>query len=207
MKWVGVRGQQQQDFYYDASGTIATGGTAQLLLPQSKSRSHLIIINNSTGVLNIQFGMIPGVATLSGKTVASVAVSDGGFGFNVPPDVVFLGGGNSNDPASYGATMPDWPAPNAPAKAHCVMGSSAISGLTVSSIVVDYVGAGYLAAPYAAIIPQRTDPTGVGTASTNTWPIMGNGGAAFFDGSTCPTDAISIWGATTSQAFICKWMT
>jgi len=199
-------GQQAQHFYYDASGTIASGGTAQLLLPQSKSRSHLIIVNNSSGALYIQFGIQPAVATLTNKVVTSVSVPDGGFGFTVAPTVMFLGGGNNGDPASQGATMPDWPSPANPAQGIVVMASSAISGNKINSITVTNGGSGYLAPPYVAIYPDRTDPTGVGTASATTFPLQANGGNLYLNGTCCPTDAISIYGATTGQAFVCKYM-
>jgi len=196
-------GQQQQHSYYDKSGTITTGGTAQLLLPQSKSRSHLAIANNSTGVLMVQIGIAGATAVLTGKVVTSVTVGDAGFGFLVPPQVLFLGGGNSNDPASQGAAMPDWPAPT-----NAATGNATIANGTISAITLSNGGAGYLVAPYVAIIADRTDPTGVGTASaTIGLPVGANGGSIFWNGTVCPTDAISIWGATTGQAFSCKWMT
>lgn len=200
MKWQGIAGQQRQDFYYDASGTIASGGTAQLMLSQSKSRSHLMIINNSIGVLNIQFGIPPATAVLTSKAVTSVTVPDAGFGFLVPPAVLFLGGGNANDPASQGATMPDWPPPTNAARA-----TATIANGTISSITISNGGANYLAPPYVAIVPDRTDPTGVGTASAATFPLLPNGGNVYFNGPVCPTDAISIWGATTGQAYVVKW--
>ena len=196
-----ARSQQQRDRYYDASGTIASGGTAQLLLPQSKSRSHLFIVNNSTGVLNIQFGVLPGKATLTNGVVSSVSVPDAGFGFLVAPTVRFLGGGNANDPATKGATMPDWPSPFTPA-----CGRAILSGGAIASIAVDNGGSGYLVPPYVDIQADRTDPTGVGLASTTTFPVQANGGSAFWNGTACSCEAISIWGATTGQAFTAKWM-
>lgn len=204
---IGSRAQQQRDDYAEYSGTITTGGTAQLLLPQRKSCSHLIITNNSIGQLMVQFGVRRGIATLVSGVVTSISVPDVGFGFQLPPVVTLLGGGNSNDPASKGGTMPDWPPPVSPAQAHAVMTTSAIAGNQISSIAVDFGGVGYLAAPYVSIVADRVDPTGVGLASgtAGIW-LTAAGGQQIWNGTACPTSAISIWGATTGQAFDVKWM-
>lgn len=203
----GARGQQQTDTEYDYSGTITTGGTPQLLLPQSKSRTKLLIVNNSTGTLNIAIGLLPAKATITNGVVTGVTVPDVGFGFNAAPDILFLGGGNANDPQSYGATMPDWPAPFNPAVGAAVMGSSSVSGLNISSITIQSGGSGYLAAPYVKIMPKRYDPTGVGLASASVGFTLGaNGGSYYVNGTACSCDAISVYGATTGQAYTCKWM-
>ena len=209
MKLLGSGGQQRRDSLFDASGTITTGGTAQLLLPQSKARSYLLIVNNSSGLLMVQIGILPAVATISGgKVASSITVNDVGFGFNLPPIVEFLGGGNSNDPPSYGATAPDWPAPAAPASGIAIMAASAINGLKISSITLNNPGSGYLAAPYVQVRADRTDPTGVGLPSATAGiPLLSQGSNYYSNGTTCPTDAVAIWGATTGQAFTCKWMT
>jgi hypothetical protein len=207
LQLVGSRDQAQQDFYFDASGTIIAGGTAQLLLPQRKSCSHLVIVNNSTGALVVQFGVLPGIATLTGGVVSSVSVPDAGFGFKAAPDIEFLGGGASNDPTTFGATMPGWPAPFNPARGIAVMGTSTLGGLQINSISVTFGGSGYLAPPYVMIRPRRTDPTGVGIPSAAAGiPLTASGGSYSINGTSCPTDAIAIWGATTSQAFACKWL-
>lgn len=207
MYLVGARAQQQIDDYFDASGTIVAGGTAQLLLPQRKSCSHLVIANNSTGILMVQIGVPPGVATVANGAVTGVTFPDGGFGFQEPPVIMFLGGGNANDPASKGGTLPYWPAPSNPAAARAVMGTSAISGLKINSIELDSGGSGYLAPPFVYLLAKRTDPTGVGTPSAAVGiPLQANGGSFYVNGTSCPTTAIAIWGATTGQAFCCKWM-
>ena len=202
MRLIGAKGQQLVDDYYDNSGTITAGGTAQLLLPQRKACSHLVIANNSTGVLMVQFGIRPAVATLTSGVVTSVTVPDAGFGFLYPPTLLFLGGGNINDPTmSTGATMPDWPSVNSPAQARAVLTAGAIS-----SVLLDNGGSGYLAAPYVFIQADRRDPTGVGIPSATVGIPIAAGGAYYVNGTACPTSAIAIWGATTGQAFTCKWM-
>lgn len=199
--------QNRVDQLFDASGTITSGGTAQLMLPQSKSRAHLLIVNNSSAVLYIQIGVLPGKATISGGVVTGITVPDVGFGFQAPPDIFIYGGGNSNNLGSFGATMPDWPPPSSAAQAIAVMGSSPISGQNISSITVTSGGSGYLAAPYVNIVAKSYDPTGVGVPSATAGiQIPANGGQIVYNGTTCPTSAISVYGATTGQAYICKWM-
>lgn len=196
----GARGQQQVDNWYNLSGTITAASVSQLLLPQSKSRSFLAIINNSVGTLNIQVGVPAGTATLTSGVVTSITYPDAGFGFLQPPDVLLLGGGNANDPASQGATMPDWPPPSSPAIA-----TATIANGTISAISINFGGSGYLAAPFVFIVPKRTDPNGVGTARATTFLLASNGGSLLVNGTMCPTAAISIWGGTLGQSFTCYW--
>lgn len=203
----GARGQQQIDDYYDYSGTITTGGVAQLALPQRKSCSFLLVANVSTGILQIQIGVQRAIATISGGAVTGVTVPDAGFGFTKPPAILFGGGGNANDPVTSGGTMPDWPSPYNVAQAAPIMGTSSISGQTIASIALITGGAGYLSAPYVHILADRSDPTGVGIASATAGiPLQASGGSYYVNGTACPSTAISIWGATTGQAYTVKWM-
>lgn len=202
MQLVGSRAQQQVDDYFDYSGTIATGGTPQLLMPQRKSCSHLVIANLSAEALNIQFGVLPATAGLTNGAVTSVTVNDAGFGFLVPPEVMFLGGGNAGDVATQGATMPDWPAPFRPAKGRAILTAGAIS-----SIEIDDPGSGYLAVPYVAVRASRRDPNGVGIPSaTRGIQLPANTGIFVLNGTSCPTVAISVYGGTAGQAYTAKWM-
>jgi hypothetical protein len=208
MYWPGTRGQQQIDDMYDYSGSITTGGTAQLLLPQSKSRSFLLIVNTSTLSMNLQFGCgLQPTAVLTSGVVTSVTVNDVGFGYQLPPDVMFLGGGNANDPVSKGATMPDWPTPPHPAQGRALMTTSAVSGLKVSSIDINDGGVGYTAAPFVFLRANRADPTGVGLPSATAGiPLAANGGNYYVNGTTCPTSAIAIFGSVTGLTYTVKWM-
>lgn len=206
MQLIGSRGQQQIDELYDASGTITAGGTPQLVLPQSKTRSLLVLENLSAENLIFQIGVRPATAVLTNGVVTSVTVNDAGFGFQLPADVLFLGGGNAGNAFSDGGTMPDWPAPNRPATGHAIMGSSAISGLQINSIGIYDGGAGYLAPPFVHIRANQNDPTGVGIPSASTGILLvPAGGSASFDATMCPTSAVSVFGSVTGQAFTCKW--
>ncbi len=204
---IGARQQTTIDSYFDASGTITTGGTAQLLLPQRKSCSHLVVSNVSTVAMQIQFGVAPAKAVLTNGVVTSVTVSDAGFGFQCAPDVFFFGGGNNGDLTSYGATMPGWPPPANVAVGNAVMGTSSIAGLRINSIALSNGGSGYSAPPFVQVVPSRRDPTGVGLASSSLGiPLQANGGSYYINGTSCPTEAISIWCGTTGAAFTCKWL-
>lgn len=201
-----TRAQIQRDFTYDASGTITTGGTAQLLLPERKSTSMLVFQNISDTVMTIKFGSAKAHATLTNGVVTSVTVDDGGFGFTYPPAVNFLGGGitgwNTNDGGNVGAGLPMYPCPDSSAKAHAVL-----SGGAVSSIVVDGGGSNYGKAPYVFLHNSLRDPYGVGTASaTSGIQLAASGGTYYVNGTACTTDPVSIFCATTGKAFTCYWM-
>lgn len=201
MNLIGSRGQQVVDDLYDGSGTIIAGGTPQLVLPQRKSCSLLLIENISDTDMLFQIGIAPATAVLTSGVVTSVTVNDAGFGLLLPPDIEFFGGGNLGDQMSQGATMPDWPSVSRPARAHAVL-----SGGAISSIVVDDGGSGYLAPPFAYVRPKRTDPTGVGIPSATAGILLkAGGGQASFDATMCPTTAISVYCATTGKAYTIKW--
>lgn len=198
---VGSRGQQQVDDLYDASGTITAGGTAQLVLPQRKSCSLLLLENISDTDMFFQIGVRPGVATLTSGVVTSISVPDAGFGFLLPPEVMALGGGNAGDPATQGGSLPGWPSPYRPASLRAVLTAGAIT-----SIAIDDGGSGYLAAPFIYIRPDRRDPTGVGIPSATVGMLLKSGGGqASYDATMCPTTAISVFCATTGKAYTCKW--
>lgn len=220
MKWVGVGEQQRYDYLYRADGTITTGGTAQLVLGRSMSRSHLFFQNNSVGPLYLEIGTGAATATLTSGIVTSVAVTNAGFGFSKPPLVRFFGGGDAYGNTSYtGLSQPGGPAPNSVASkdgnpepfgavaiAHCVMTGSA-PNLSISSIVVDYGGKGYLIAPYVAILNSDLDPNGAALPASGVgFQIPAGGGNLYYNGAVCPTDPVAVWGATTAQAFLCRWM-
>jgi hypothetical protein len=213
MKLVGSAEQQVRHYIYDASGTITSGGTPQLLLPQHQSRSILLFTNNSAGNLYLDFGAARVTCTISTGAVATFSITNAGFGYTYPPRVHFNGGGQpvatlaSGRPAGMntayvGAAGPGFPAPVHRARAHATLSVGA-----VNAIVLDDPGAGYVVAPQVFLMNSDLDPIGVAIASaTSGYPITPNG-SLNINGTCCPTDAISIFGATTGQAFTCKYMT
>lgn len=215
MKLVGAGQQVVQHFAYDASGVIAAGGTAQLLLPQHPSRSMLMFVNYSTGNLYLEFGAARATCSLSGTVLSSsFTITNSGFGYTRAPTIDFLGGGYplvtlaSGQPAGFntsyvGAAGPGFPSPSRPARAHATL-----SGSSVNAIVLDDPGAGYAVAPLLFMINSDLDPIGCATPSASSGILVTPGGGGItFNGTCCPTDAISVFGATTSQAFTCKYMT
>lgn len=205
MKLVGSGEQQVAHYLYDASGTLAGSG-AQLLLPRSPSRSLLLIQNISAHVMNLEFGAGRATATLTSGKVTSVAVTNAGFGFTKPPIVQFLGGGNPGNSSYIGLGLAGGMAPQKPAIGRAVL-TGAAGSATISSIVVDDGGAGYITAPFVFLRNSDLDPNGCTVPSATVGILLAaSGGQLLLNGTACPTDPIGIIG-TSGDAFVCKWMT
>lgn len=208
--------QQRYDALWRADGSIGTGGTAQLVLGRSMSRSHLLLQNTSSGPLWFEIGTGAATATLSGGAVASVAIVNAGFGFTKPPLVRFYGGGNAFGNSSYvGLAQPGAPAPNSVGSSSATvepLGKVAIARAVlttgaISSIVVDDGGAGYVIAPYVAIFNNDLDPNGAAVPSNGVGILLTPGSPPLiYNGSVCPTDPVAVFGATTGLTFACRWM-
>lgn len=205
MKLVGSSSQIALHPLYDASGTIAAGGTAQLVLAQSMMRSHLILGNNSNDPLWFEFGSARATCALTGTSVSSFSITNAGFGFTRPPNVILLGGGPPPGQTTgpyLGLNQPNGFAPTHPATAHAVL-----VGGAVSSFVIDDPGANYLIAPYVFMYNDSLDPYGCAIPSANVGVLIPSGAPPLiYNGTVCPTDAIAVYGATTGDAFLCKWM-
>lgn len=211
MYLTGSREQHVKNHIYDASGTITTGGTAQLVLPDVTSRASLIFINNSTANMLLEFGGARATAALSGTGVASCTVTNAGFNYSLAPNVTFYGGGfnsgNITNTSFLGAIppTPDFPSAASPAKAHCVM-TGTVPNLSIASIVIDSPGSGYVAPPYVYIGNSFNDPNGAALPSATVGILLLPNGSYTPNGTTCTTDAMSVFCATTSSAFSCKYM-
>lgn len=206
---IGIRGQKHKDRVFDASGTISSGGTAQLLLPQADSRSSLIIQNISDTAMVIEFGSGRATASLTGTGVSSCAVTNAGFGYSMAPVITFYGGGwdqkGTLTPTYTLQGLPDWASPDNEAKAHCVMTGSA-PNMTIASIVIDNPGAGYVYPPYVFMTNRALDPFGCAVPSATVGVSLAVGSAPFImNGSVCSTDQISIFCASSGKAFTCKY--
>jgi hypothetical protein len=203
MKLTGSGGQQTQHPLYYADGTITTGGTPQLCLARSMSRSLLILENpNASGNIYFEFGSARATCTISGGGVNTVTITNAGFGFSYPPVVRFLGGGSAGNPAYKGLAQPNGTTPPNQAS-----GRALLTGNAVSSIVIDNPGSGYVIAPYVFIQNSELDPIGAAIPSATSGLMLAPaGGAITFNGTCCPTDVISVFSATTGAAYVTRWM-
>lgn len=214
----GARGQMQRDHLYRADGTIATANVSQLLLPERKSCTFLLIANNSAETLWVEFGGARATCTISGGALSTFSITNGGFGYQIAPTVRLFGGGNGGNPTAPGVGLEGWPAPGdagftAPrqgsttarqGKATAVINASGV----VTSIAVEDPGAGYVTAPFVFLENSVLDPFGVADcyySSVNSGIQIFAGGNYYVNGTHCPTDALAIWGGTLSQAYFCAW--
>ena len=209
MQLIGAGNQAKFIPLYCADGSIAAGGTAQLVLPQTPSRALLKLQNLSAGPLWFEFGSARATATITSGAVTSISVTNGGFNFTRPPIVLFSGGGYQGNTSFLGLNQPGGEGPNSSivagrvAKAHAVL-----TGSAVSSIVIDDPGAGYAIAPYVFIANDRLDPYGCAAPSATSGMLLSSNSAPYIlNGTSCFTDAVAAFGATTGQNFLCRWMT
>jgi hypothetical protein len=167
----------------------------------------------------VEIGTGGATCTIATGAVNAITVVNAGFGFSNPPLVRFYGGGNAYGNSSYtGLAQPGGPDPNSvasasntiqplgkPARAHCVMTGSA-PNQSISSITIDYGGAGYVIAPYVMIRNSDLDPNGAAVPSNGVGILLtAGGGFKEYNGTMCPTEPVAIWGNTTGQAFTCRW--
>ena len=208
MKLVGDGGQQARHYLYSLDGTIVAGGTPQLVLPQSPSRAMLILQNISNGPLFFEFGSARAKCTISGGVVNAITVTNAGFNFTKPPVVRFYGGGGGpdNNTAFLGGSLPGFPSPSNIALAHCVM-TGAVPNLSVASITIDQGGSGYLCAPYVMLFDSDLDQNGCAVPSATSGLILpASSPPLILNGTCCPTDPVAVFGATTGQGFVARWM-
>ena len=232
MKQVGTGNQGVRHFIFDASGTITSGSAPQLLLPEHINRSLFMFTNNSANTMYMEFGGARATATLTSGAVSGTSITNAGFGFSKPPWVRFVGGGAPQGVAGparphaqaagavstavefqpnvsfIGSTIPsvDWPSPPNVATGIAVMTGSA-PNQSVSSIQITNPGSGYLYAPFVWLINSDLDPNGAAIASATSGFAISAGGSVTFNGTCCPTSAISLFCATSTSAFTCKYMT
>lgn len=217
MHLLGSRSQSFRDFGYYADGTTSAGTTvATLVLPEMPSRSMLYFVNNSAHAMWLGFGSARATCTISSGQVATVSVTNQGFGFSKPPHVTFYGGGIPPQQGQYapisnyvGAPGPNFPAPNHPAQAHCVMAGS-VPNQTVSSIVIDDPGNGYVSAPMVFLHNDVLDPNGcfdpsITPSGIQLAPFGSFGCSLYFSHTAVPTDQIAVFCATASQTYSCLW--
>lgn len=217
MYLLGTRSQQARDHIYRADGAIVAANTSQLLLPERKSTAFLRITNNSAADLWVEIGGARATATISGGALTGFSITNGGFGYKLPPTVYLFGGGNGGNSVCPGVGLAGWPAPgdaafvqprqgsttDRPGRAHAVLTAD-----VVTSIVIDDPGSGYVAAPQVFLENNILDPFGVADpffGSANSGILIPTHTSYEWNDTFCPTDALAIVGGTMSQAFFVAW--
>lgn len=211
MYLVGTRGQQLRDFTYDASGVIATPNVPQLVLPERKSCSSITIQNLSSTGMYLEIGAARATCTItSGQVSTNITITNGGFGYTIPPEVRFYGGGNTGwnmqNSTFLGCGDPNYPSPSKVAKGRAVLTAG-----VVTSIVLETTGQSYATAPMVFLSNSLNDPYGCanpyyGSVYSGIY-IAGNGGSYTINGTVTTTDPISIVSSTSGGVYTCKWTT
>lgn len=215
MKLVGANEQHVRHPTFWADGVIASATLPQLVLPESSARSSLFFMNTSGAIMWYGFGSARATCTISAGKVATVTVTNAGFGFTRAPKVQFLGGGILPQagviPAnsSYvGGAGPGFPSPSDRAS-----GRAVLTGSAVSSIVVDNAGSGYVTAPMVFISNDILDPNGAFDPSALQNAAAGSGfqlypGQSIYESHTSvTTDPLAVFCATLNSTFACRYMT
>lgn len=199
-----ARSPVDNDDLLDFSGTITTGGTAQLLIPQQNGRCVFYFENISSANLTLYIGPPPVTVALTNGVVSSVTVADNGLNWKVAPLVVLEGGiytGNRNDrPGSPNTVSGNNYAGKTATVTANALNSGALNGFTIND-----GGSGYLVAPTARLVnPWPQGGGGSGTPSATAGFLVVANGSLSFEHTFCPTSCITIFGGTTGQAFTCK---
>lgn len=189
------------------SGTIATGGTPQIVVPDQPARTYMIFQNSSDTVMYLGFGAPTATAALTSGAVSSVTVTNAGFGFNYTPIVRLMGGGpitsppydTAINPAVSTVGSPFGPTPQDVATAVAVLSTGAIASFTVT-----HGGAGYVTAPFVVIENNPLDPYGCFVPSANVGFQVNPGGSMTFEASIVGTGPLSVFCATTGKQFQCQ---
>lgn len=211
MKLNGAGGQRTRTHFYDASSTITSGGTAQLIVPEARERTSWVFVNNSDTNMFLEFGAARATATLTSGAISSLSVINAGFGYSIAPNIEFFGGAYGTPtqitPTSALQGLPDYVSPNNAAKAHCVMAGSA-PNMTVSSIVVDNPGSCYAYPPFVLLTNNHTDPFGCAVPSASVGLLQAaSGGSYTNNGTICVTDQIAVFCSASGKSFTFKFTT
>ncbi len=209
MKLVGAGGQSRQDYGFRADGSIAVGGTPQLVLPQTSSRSLLMIVNNSADGLWFDFGSARAHCAITSGAVSSITVDNGGFGFTHAPRVRFIGGlaGVASTLAVAGNDTAQ-PEPVAAYGGRPARAVAVLSGGAVASITILDGGSGYTNPPMVFLSNAREDPFGCADPSVgsgNGVLLAPSGGGLNWNGTMCPTDQMAVWGPNANAKYFVMW--
>ena len=207
MKISNVAEQAVRHQSYRADGS--SNSAAQLLIPEAPPRSFLLLANNSDSEMWFEIGGARATCSLTSGKVTGFSITNAGFGYTIPPIVEFLGGGAGGNSTFLGIGGPGGPAPTAfnsgrPARARAVLTAGA-----VTSFVIEDPGAGYVCAPYVKLINDANDPNGCAdpSASSGSGIPLFPGQRQIWNGTTCPTEAVAVYCASSSKLYTVMWMT
>ena len=217
MHLVGSVGQIARDVLYDASGTVTSANTPQLILPEHRSRCFLQIENiSSSASAYFEIGAGTATATISGGAVTSVTVKNPGFNYTIAPIIEFFGGGSECNSTFLGCGQPGYGSPGTSpfgygasdaAGNHPAAAIAILSGGAIQSIQITDPGAGYVTAPYVLIRNSPNDPFGCANPGYNSGSgiYLVSAGSVTYNGTFCPTAPVAVYSTTTGAAFTVKW--
>ena len=159
----------------------------------------------------VEIGYGSATATLTSKTVSSIAVNNPGFNYTKPPIIRILGGGLPQTGPGSRAGAPNTSylglnQPNGAAPPNVATAVATLSGGAINAITVVNPGSGYVTAPYVQIISSDLDPYGCAVPSATSGFYLAAGQSKEWNGTACPTDPVAIFSTTQSAPFICRWM-
>lgn len=184
---VGLRGGTDFTGAVHFSGSIAAGGTSQLIIPARTTRTYLLFENTSSAYLRVGLGGARATVAVSSGALTTFTIVNGGFGYTKPPIVKIFGG------VGGGLGFP------APARVGSAIAT--LSGTAVNAITVSDVGSGYTAPPLVILENAPDDFAGAYNPSATVGWLINPGGQLVFECSTVISDQVSIFGATTGQTF------
>lgn len=212
--------QSRPDRSYRADGALSTT-SPKLLLPQANSRSFLLFQNTGANAIRLEHGCARATATLTAGVVTSLTILNGGFGFTLPPQVQFKGGGLSPTALTASAwdgrgQIDNWATPagsnllvTPPTQYHPARATAVLTAGVVTSFVISDGGAGYTNIPEVLLTNDPLDPFGCAD------PSLGGGsgllipaptgvlpGSYLLNGTFCHTDAIAVYAATAASFYL-----
>jgi hypothetical protein len=211
----GTANQAGPHFRYRADGTIASATLPQLILPQSRTRTTFLFLNNSTVAMWIEIGPARAHAVMTGGSVTSVVfntqgLDNAGFNYTKPPIVRALGGDGklvtpTSWPGNKGQVTTD--VPSGPVSRPAII-SATISGGHITGFTITDPGAGYVNAPELYLENDPYDPFGCADPSVGGGSgfLIQPGGSIGSDSTACDTSAIAVFCGTAGSPFACAYM-